>query len=448
ALVVEGTAVRIEPERIGTVVDEATATARVLGALEGLEPMAMELPTQVEQPAIYAADLEQGVARANAALDGPIVAVFEDRTWNLQPTDLVQFLTVEVVNGDSGANVEMTLDRDSLSAWLRDSFSGQVNRTPIDAQIAYRTGEGVVALEPSTDGVTLRSNTFADVVAGSFLGDQANIEVPVLRIPPEIDSSNLAALNINGLLGRGDSNYDNGQWDRDLNVEVGTQLMNGELIAPGEEFSFNQAVGEITAAAGFVDAGVIEAETIGRGIGGGVCQVSTTVFRAALMAGLPITEWHQHSLRLQGYERDGWTAGFDAAIFQQGSNPEWWADFKFLNDTDGYMLVQSWTDYPSVIVEIFGNDDGRSVDFSGTQTAVPESDFENKEVVDPSKPAGYMEQTQWPAEAYAAWFTRTVTHPNGSVDQRLFESIYDGSGNVYRVSPDMEGRSPASLFGP
>jgi len=59
-----------------------------------------------------------------------------------------------------------------------------------------------------------------------------------------------------------------------------------------------------------------------------------------------------------------------------------------------------------------------------------------------------MEQTQWPAEAYAAWFTRTVTHPNGSVDQRLFESIYDGSGNVYRVSPDMEGRSPASLFGP
>jgi vancomycin resistance protein YoaR len=294
----------------------------------------------------------------------------------------------------------------------------------------------------------LRSNTFADVVAGSFLGDQANIEVPVLRIPPEIDSSNLAALNINGLLGRGDSNYDNGQWDRDLNVEVGTQLMNGELIAPGEEFSFNRAVGEITAASGFVDAGVIEAETIGRGIGGGVCQVSTTVFRAALMAGLPITEWHQHSLRLQGYERDGWTAGFDAAIFQQGSNPEWWADFKFLNDTDGYMLVQSWTDYPSVIVEIFGNDDGRSVDFSGTQTAVPESDFENKEVVDPSKPAGYMEQTQWPAEAYAAWFTRTVTHPNGSVDQRLFESIYDGSGNVYRVSPDMEGRSPASLFGP
>jgi vancomycin resistance protein YoaR len=290
----------------------------------------------------------------------------------------------------------------------------------------------------------LRSNTFADVVAESFLNDQAAVEVSVLVTSPEIDANNLAALNINGLLGRGESNFDAGAAERDRNIYVSTDLLNGELIAPGEEFSFNQAIGEITADKGYVEAGVILDQTVGRGIGGGVCQVSTTVFRATLLAGLPMTEWNPHSLRLQGYERDGWTAGYDASIYQGGSDPQWWGDFRFLNDTGGYVLVQSWTDYPYMIVEIYGNDDGRQVDVGDAQFAVPDQEFQDKEVVDASKPAGYREQTQWPTEPYTAWFARTVTYADGSVEEERFESAYDGSGNVWVVSPDMEGRSPAS----
>ncbi|HEV2128369.1 MAG TPA: VanW family protein, partial [Thermomicrobiales bacterium] len=445
SLEVNGADVMVIPERNGTIVDEAAATEMVLGALESLEPLSAELPTQVEHPKIYADDLEGPRADLAAALDAPVLVMFEGRKWDIPPADLAQFLTVETVYERGDTHVELSFDREALATYLRDAFAGQVNRAPVDASIAWSVDQGgLVSLDQSVDGAALRSNAFADAVAESFLGDQSAVEIPVVVTKPEIDSSNLGALGIDGLLARGDSNYDGGKPDRDTNIEVGVKLLNGELVAPGEEFSFNRAVGEITYDKGFVDAGVIEAETIGRDVGGGICQVSTTVFRAALLSGMPMTEWWPHSLRLKGYERDGWTAGFDASILQSGSNPEYWGDFRFKNDTDGYMLVHAWTDYPHVIVEIYGNDDGRTVDISEPKFWKPDGEYEDKEVIDPDKPVGYIEQTQWPTEPYAASFTRTITYADGTTVDRLFESIYEGSGNVWRVSPDMKGKSPAS----
>jgi vancomycin resistance protein YoaR len=399
ALVVEGTAVRIEPERIGTVVDEEAATAQVLGALEGLEPVAMELPTQVEQPAVYAADLQNAQSQLTQALAQPMIAQFEDQEWALDPATLSRFITTDAVRNGDGVNVQMAMNHNEMTEWLRQTYSGLVNRTPSDATVAWQAGEGLVALTPSVSGATLRSNAFAEQVEQSFFGDQASIEIPVVVTAPEIDSNNLAAMKINSMLGRGDSYYGGQQWDRDHNVELGAQMMSGELIAPGEEFSFNEAVGDITASAGYVDAGVIVAEQATRGVGGGICQVSTTVFRAALFTGMPITDWEPHTARLGIYENDGWAAGFDASIIQIGSDRSQWGDFRFRNDTGGYVLVQSWTSYPHVIVEIFGNDDGRTVEVGDPQLWGSGQDLE-------------------------ALVPRTVTYANGDVREAEFFSRY------------------------
>jgi vancomycin resistance protein YoaR len=404
ALVVEGTAVRIEPERIGTVVDEATATARVLGALEGLEPMAMELPTQVEQPAINAADLQNAQGQLTQALAQPVIVQFEDQEWALDPATLSSFITIDAVRDVNSVNVQMAINHDEMTEWLRQTYSGLVNRTPSDATVAWQAGEGLVALTPSVSGATLRSNAFAEQVEQSFFGDQATVQVPVVVTDPEIDSNNLAAMKINSMLGRGDSYYGGQQWDRDHNVELGAQHMSGELIAPGEEFSFNRAVGDITASAGYVDAGVIVAEQATRGVGGGICQVSTTVFRAALFTGMPITDWEPHTARLSIYENDGWDAGFDASIIQIGSDRSQWGDFKFRNDTGGYVLVQSWTSYPHVVVEIFGNDDGRDVQVGDAQLWGSGQNLE-------------------------ALIPRTVTYANGDVREAEFFSRYRQTGS-------------------
>jgi vancomycin resistance protein YoaR len=400
ALVVDGAEVIISPERSGTVVDETAATQLILGALGDLEPVTAALPTMTEVPAIHVDDLEGPRGELAAALESPLAVVFEGEEWEIPPADLTAFLTVETTAADGAPEVALSLDRHALAGYLRDAFSGRVNRSPVDARIAWSADEGgLVALEPSTNGAALRSSAFADAVAESFLGDQAPVEIPVVVTRPEIDSGNLDALGIDGRISRATSNFVGGSEARDTNIYVGTELLNGELVAPGEDFSFNGAVGEITYDKGFVDAGVIENGIIGRDVGGGICQVSTTVFRAALVAGMPITEWHPHSMRLLGYERDGWTAGYDASILQSGSNPEYWADFRFRNETDGYMLVQVWNEYPYNVVEIYGADDGREVVVGDAQFATP-------------------------GDAYAAWFTRVITYADGSKAERTFESYY------------------------
>lgn len=400
SLVVEGDEVSISPEQAGTVVDEAAATNMILGVLDTLEPMDTELPTVVEEPRIHADELPGARDELAAAVQQPVKVEFEGETWDIPPADLTKFLTVETVSSANGPDVELAFERDALAAWLRESFSERINRAPVDARIAWSAEEGgLVSLDESVTGAALRSNAFADAVAESFLGDRAVVEAPVVVTSPEIDSNNLGALGIDGLLARGDSNFAGGAENRDNNIYVGVKLMNGELIAPGEEFSFNGAVGEITYEKGFVDGGAIENGIIGRAVGGGICQVSTTVFRAALLAGMPITAWDPHSLRLLGYERDGWTAGYDASILQSGSDPAHWSDFRFKNDTDGYMLVHAWTSYPHVIVEIYGNDDGREV-------TVGDAQF--------SKPDGH----------FAAWFTRVITYADGRTAERTFSSYY------------------------
>lgn len=442
---IDGTDVTISPDATGTVVDRDLATAMVLETVASLRPSTVDLPTRVERPEVTAADLEETAASLQQALSAPVLVTFEGRTWDLAPAELAPFVHVAVVTDGDRRDVQMTLARGELAAWLRDRFSGEINRAPVDARIAWSAADGLVVLDPSVDGAAMRADAFAGLIETSFLDRQGPVEVPVVLTKPTIDDDNLGALNIDGLLGRGDSNYGDLNIERDTNIEVATGYLNGTLVPPGEEFSFNGAIGEITKDMGYVESGVIVNGRASTDDGGGVCQVSTTVFRAAIFAGLPITDWAEHTQRLPVYERDGWSAGFDASILQwAGGDPDEWGDLKFTNDTGGYLLVQAWTDYPYLIVEIYGNDDGRTVDVGDAQVWEG-SDFPaDIEVVDESLPEGSMRQTEWPRMPAEAVFLTTVTYADGTVREQEFYSVYEGSGNVWTVSPDMAGSSPAA----
>ncbi len=131
-------------------------------------------------------------------------------------------------------------------------------------------------------------------------------------------------------------------------------------MKPGDTFSFNNAIGDITPEAGYVEASVVDGERIGKDVGGGICQVSTTVFRAAFLAGFPIGEWWPHLYRLAFYEYDGWTAGLDASILQSGPREDW-GDFTFHNTTDGYLLIEAYVDGQTDVVTIYGPETGWDV---------------------------------------------------------------------------------------
>jgi vancomycin resistance protein YoaR len=363
-LVVQGSNVSISPDATGIVVDRKAATAQILSTLSMLEPMRAELPVTVDQPEITVNDLAQVKSDVQTAIANPVRIGFENQSWRIESGTLSSYLIVETVLEDGTPTAELSMDTERLARDLRTQFVPEVNREPVDATIGWSGEQGrIVALEPSETGITLKATAFAEAVAASYLGDHGTVKIPVVITRPDIDDEHLDALGITDLLGSGDSNFAYGVPGRDENVRLATEYMNGTLVPPGAEFSYNGAIGEITAERGFQEALVVQ-EGVGRDVGGGVCQVSTTVFRAALYAGMPITEWYQHTFRLPNYEYDGWAPGFDASILQTGANPENWADFRFENYTDSWLLVESYIAYPNVYVNIYGTGDGRTVDIS------------------------------------------------------------------------------------
>lgn len=361
AVIVDGTDISVSPDAEGTIVDREAATAQIMAALTNLEPINAEIPTTVDIPEIRAADLNAVTDEVKVAVSTPIRVMFENQTWLIEGETLAKYASAETIMENGRPVAKLSLDTEALAADLRAEFGPQINRSPVNARVGWNGG--LVALDPSTTGIELRATAFAEALEASFLSGHERVEVPVVEVRPQIDDENLAALGVSELLGRGDSQFAGGSWARDENIRISTNLLNGELVPPGGTFSFNSAIGEITADKGYQVADVITNATVGRDIGGGVCQVSTTVFRAALQAGMPIAEWYPHTFRLTGYEAQGWPAGYDASILQSGDDPQYWGDFKFENYSKSWLLVESWVSGATLVVNIYGTGDGRTVDY-------------------------------------------------------------------------------------
>ena len=437
-----GTQVSIAPESTGIVVDRNATKATILSTLTSLKPVSMELATVIDRPVIFAADLEQVRSDVQNVVTGPVPVAFESKSWSVEAETLVQFLTVDTVLENDKPIAKLAFNQEALAAGLRDRFTPEVDRAPVNAEVAWSDDQGLIATAPSVTGITLMAPEFAAAISASFLNGHVNVDIPVVQTAPEVDSGNLAALKINTRLATGDSNYAGGSAERDINIGVGTGLLNGTLVRPGEEFSFNGAIGEITADKGYVEAGVVVAERSGKEIGGGICQVSTTVFRAAILAGLPITTWNPHTYRIKGYEADGWGPGFDASILQYGSNPEEWGDLRFENATSGWLLVEAWTEYPRMYVRVYGENLGHSVEIVDKWQSDPITDNEDLEIVDESLASGTIQQIEYPLDGLETGFTRVVKDANGAeVYNRAFVTKFKGRGNVFKVSPDMKGQA-------
>ena len=357
-LVIDGTQVSIVPDSPGTVVDRDAATRLIRTALTDLQPTVLALPTHVQAPTLTQADLLEGQATVARILAQPVVVTAGDQQWTVEPDVISPHLMIETNIEQDPPAIEIAVNTERLAATLRTAYADQVNRAPVDAMIGWE-GKAVVR-EPGRNGATLDAAAFADRVAGSFLAGHRSVEVPVVVTEPRVTGNDLESLGLTTLLGEGDSNFSDGVEGRDENVQKATEYMNGTLVPPGGIFSFNDAIGEITAERGFVESLVVQ-EGVGRDVGGGVCQVSTTIFRAALNAGMPITEWYPHTFRLPNYELDGWGPGFDASILQYGPDPAAWPDFEFENYTGSWLLIEASIAYPHVYVNIYGTGDGRTV---------------------------------------------------------------------------------------
>ena len=191
------------------------------------------------------------------------------------------------------------------------------------------------------------------------------------------------------------------------NIQAASAKFHGLLVAPGETFSMASAIGDITLDNGFAEALIIVGGQTIKGVGGGVCQVSTTLFRNAFFAGFPIVERYAHAYRVGYYEQtanghDPSLAGLDATVFVP------LVDFKFINDTPYWLLMETYVNGYSLTWKFYSTADGRTVDWTTTgptNTSRPRPDLPRK-----PRPAtkGEIRQVDWAADGADVTVTRTV----------------------------------------
>ena len=440
---IEGGTATILPEVDGEVVDRAAVVATVTGNLERLGGTTAELPVTTKLASVRTTDLEPVLATLTAALSHPVQVTFENSVWTIPAAEIAKFVEQSVAtNEQGGTSVTIGVNQDGLAEWLNERFGDDIQRDPVDAEVGWN-GERLISVEESVDGVTLDAPKLATAVEQAFFGTGGSVVAPVDKTSPEIDSKNLNALGITTLLGSGQSNYSGSSDGRATNVAVGASLLNGTLIPPHGVFSFNDSIGLIDEEKGFVEAQVIDGEKIGKDIGGGICQVSTTVFRAAFLAGMPITEWWPHRFRIGFYELDGWEPGLDASILQPTDDPATWADFKFENPSDSWMLVESWTDGVNVWVNLYGADLGYDVEVTGPSWGDKSQMLPPQEVVDDEAAPGTVTLSQAAGIGEELNQYRVVKDRNGNLLwERSFYTKYFPRGEIWKVSPDMKGQAP------
>lgn len=293
-------------------------------------------------------------------------------------------------------------------------FISVIEKEPVDALFKFEAGR-VTAFRPSEEGKKINFENLGENIIEktdyAFIEKPETIKVslPINSIKPNVSTEDANNFGIKELIASGTSRFVGSIQSRIFNISLASSRSNGVLVPPGEEFSFAKSLGDISAYTGYQQAYIIQDGKTILGDGGGVCQVSTTLFRAILNAGLPITERHQHSYRVGYYEQDS-PPGFDATVYVPS------VDLKFKNDTEDYILVQSYFDAGnlSLTFSLFGVKDGREVTISKpiitNQSAAPPPLYQD----DPTLPKGQIKQVDFAAAGANVYFTREV-RKNGKV---------------------------------
>ncbi len=274
-----------------------------------------------------------------------------------------------VFSGDISPVVRF--DEAKLRAYILQDVVSQVHQDPVNARFQMVDGR-VSQFALPQEGREMNVDETMETVTKALARHIQTAPISVQVVQPLIsDTGDSERLGVTTLLATGESDFAGSPKNRIKNIEVGASKYNGILIAPNEEFSFNAFLGPVTKEAGFLPELVIKNNVTTPEFGGGLCQVSTTVFRAAVHSGMQITSRRNHSYAVQYYG----TPGFDATIYPP------YTDFRFLNNTPGYILIQTKIDGTKLFFEFWGTDDNRSVIVDGPSPYGRKPDGSVKSVV-------------------------------------------------------------------
>ncbi len=427
AVVRRGSAIVVVPARPGYVLDRAAAARTLVRELASLDRSSgpVSLPLRTQQPRVRAAALARAAAQARLALSAPVKLVLGKTRWVVPRYRLAQLIELP-----SGGRTSLRIGGPAADEWLQ-RLGARVAKPAKDATFAV---DGpAVHVVPAKPGIRLDALASTDAMLRAALRRRLRVaRLVVVEAPAKLSTAQAQAMGISGVVSSYTTIY-GGIPNRIHNVELVAHLVDDKLIAPDATFSFNGTTGERNAAKGFLVAPVIVNGEVTTGLGGGVCQVSTTVFNAAFEAGLKITERTNHALYISHYPQ-----GRDATVDYPST------DLKFVNDTGHWLLLRTFVGSSSLTVDLYGTPTGRKV----TSSTAPLTSIGSppvKKTVDPLLKPGEKVVDYAGVPAMSTSVTRDVFDKDGKLLYHdTWSSSYRADPKLVRIGPKPEKKKPAT----
>ena len=448
SLSLQGTAVVVTPGQAGRQLDIPDSLKVLELQLSKLQDSAVTLLVRDSQPVILDAsaegDLASKILSAPLTIDLPNEDAGKDGApWVFQPEKLAEMITIEKADTPAGERYQVGLRDEQLRTFLAE-IAPKLERSPANPRFTFN--DDSKQLEILQHGVTGRAvDIDASVKAIQEklrAGEHYAPLVLAYTNPPATDQSTGEQLGIRELVHSETSYFRGSSAARVQNITAASSKFHGVLIAPGETFSMASAIGDITLDNGFAEALIIVGGQTIKGVGGGVCQVSTTLFRGVFFAGYPIVERYAHAYRVGYYEQnaaghDSNLAGLDATVFVPI------VDFKFKNDTSNWLLMETYVNGYSLTWKFYSTSDGRKVEWttSGATNLVDPPDPIYRENPDLSQ--GEIRQVDWAVQGADVSVSRTVYAGDGSVHfQDAVNTHYEAWQNVFEYGPGTDIPTP------
>ncbi|MCL4299710.1 MAG: VanW family protein [Anaerolineae bacterium] len=387
----------------------------------------------VQQVLPAVTDVEAARQQAENLIGRPLLFRFKGETgiteWRLEREALVGLMDITSKVNDAGkTEYSMTPNREKFAPYV-EQIAQAIEREPTDARLEFdpETNQ-LIVLQESQDGRSLDVEaTFEQIMA--LPNRQTHlVELPVTTKPALVSSKEPEKLGIRELVNEATTYFKGSNESRMQNIALSASRFNGVVVPPGGVFSFNEHLGEVTKEAGFNESLIIQGNRTSVGLGGGVCQVSTTAFRAAFLGGYEIVERWAHGYRVGWYETQS-VPGLDATVY----TPD--VDFKFRNDTAYHLLIQTVTDLEAgtVTFQFYSTKTGREVTLSEPEMSNPVKHgppiYEN----DPTLPRGATKQVDWAVDGLDVLIKRTVKEGDKVIHEDEVFSHYQPWRAVFKV---------------
>jgi vancomycin resistance protein YoaR len=434
------------PSQTGLALDQIASLRLVEAAIRSRASGVIQLPLAVVQPKVTA--LTEAATLARKYLSNDLIVMIPQwdaagasaqpvEGFRIPRNEMGNYVLLDTGEKDGVPTYDLRFRRESMRGRI-EGFRNVISGTTQDARFTFDDAtRQLTAIQASRFGRELDVDATLDAIEQAARSDvNRTVVLTVRTVKPAVpDSASAADLGVTELLTQATTFFKGSSAARITNVKVAAARFHGVVIPPGEVFSFNKYLGNVSTEDGFAEGLIIVGNRTEKGVGGGVCQVSTTAFQAALRAGFPIVERYPHGYRVSYYER-GMGAGYDAAVFTP------WADLKFRNDTKSHLLIETYFDPVRVTLtfKFYGTRDNRQVLISPSKISntVPKAADLYEPDPEGKLGPGQIKQVEYAVDGATIAFSRTVTRDGETLIAETITSKYVPWRNVFRFGPNAQ----------